>query len=353
MVRPILGPMSRFVSTLRVLYRVLVATARRAWHRMWHGPAVAGWGWSVELRAVAMRSFVAAAAADPDREMRARLEGRFDPPLPRRLRRVITVEKSTVAGLDAEWHRPRNGGIGLHPMGTILYLHGGAYVAGSAATHRRWVANLTWGARTTTVVPNYRLAPQHRFPAALDDAFAVYRSLVESGADAGRLFVSGDSAGGGLAAALLLKLRDEGIALPAGAILFSPYTDLAHTGASLRENAATDYLPLGEVRANTEYLGDHDPHDPYASPLYGDFTGIPPLLIFAGGREMIRDDSTRLAAVAEGDGVKVDLEIAPDMYHVWTALLPNHPETLRAIARSAEFVAAQASGAETSRDLPD
>lgn len=342
--------MAGLVSMLRVLFGVLGALARRCWHRLWHGPAVPSWSWSVELRAVALRAFVAAAAADPDPRTRTRLESRIDPPLPRRLQRVIMVERSTVAGLTAEWHRPRRGGIALHPQATILYFHGGAYVAGSAATHRRWVANLTWGTGATSVVPNYRLAPQHRFPAALDDAVEVYRALLASGTDPGRLFVAGDSAGGGLAAAMLLRLRAEGDALPAGAILFSPYTDLEHTGASIWENAATDYLPLGEVRVHTEYLGDHDPRDPYASPLYGDFTGIPPLLIFAGGREMIRDDATRLASAAERDAVTVDLEIAQDMYHVWTALLPNHPETLRAIARSAAFMAAYASGGEVRRN---
>ncbi len=343
--------MSGLASTLRILFAVLAALLRRCWHRVWHGAAVPGWEWSVELRAVALRAFVAAAAAEPDPNVRSRLESSVNPPLPRRLRRVMEVECSPVAGLTTEWHRPRCGSIGLHPQSTILYFHGGAYVAGSAATHRRWVANLTWGTGTISVVPNYRLAPEHRFPAALDDAVSVYSALLASGVEPAKLFVAGDSAGGGLAAALLLRLRDEGAVLPAGAILFSPYTDLEHTGASLWENSGTDYLPLGEVRANTEYLGDHDPRDPYASPLHGDFTGIPPLLVFVGGREMIRDDSTRLAAAAERDGVTVNLEIAPDMYHVWTALLPNHEETLRAIARSAEFISALASGADVSRDL--
>jgi monoterpene epsilon-lactone hydrolase len=342
--------MGAVASTFRILLKVVAALVQRWWRRLWHGPAVPGWSWSVELRAVAMRAFVAAAATDPEPEARRQLESRFDPPLPRRLRRVIGVEESSLAGLTVEWHRPRRGGIRLHSKATILYLHGGAYVSGSAATHRRWVANLTWGTGTTSVVPNYRLAPQHRFPAALDDAVAVYRELLKAGVEAEQLFVSGDSAGGGLAAALLLRLRDDGVALPAGGILFSPYTDLEHTAASIQENAATDYLPLGAIRVNTEYLGDHDPRDPYASPLYGDFSGLPPLLVFAGGREMIRDDSTRLVAAAARDGIEVDLEIAPDMYHVWTALLPNHPETMRAIACAAEFIAANTAEAGYRRD---
>ena len=167
---------------------------------------------------------------------------------------------------------------------------------------------------------------------------AVYKGLLAEGVQPGRLFVAGDSAGGGLATALLLRLRDENEPLPAGALLFSPYTDLEHTAKSIRENRATDYIPSVEIHPNTIYLGSHDPKDPYASPMYGDFTGIPPLLVFAGGREMIRDDAVRLVAAATRNGCDAALHVAPDMYHVWPALLPNHPETLRALSLSAQFL---------------
>ena len=224
------------------------------------------------------------------------------------------------------------------PDVTLLYLHGGAYLAGSAATHRRWISNLSWSLGAESFAPDYRLAPQHRFPAALDDAMAVYQELLARGVDPQRLFLAGDSAGGGLATALLLRLRDEDQPLPAGAILFSPYADLEHTGASIVDNQHTDYLPFGAPEPNTWYLGDHDPKDPYASPMYGDFTGIPPLLVFAGGREMIRDDSVRLVSAATSSGCRAELHVAPDMFHVWPALLPNHPETLRTLAIAAAFV---------------
>jgi acetyl esterase/lipase len=165
-----------------------------------------------------------------------------------------------------------------------------------------------------------------------------YTSLLDRGVSPAHLVLAGDSAGGGLAAALLLRLRDEGSPLPAAAVLFSPYTDLAHTSESIITNASTDYLPLGEIRPNTEYLGAHDAKDPYASPVYGEFDGIPPLLVFAGGREMILDDSVRLVERARAYGCEATLHLAPDMYHVWPALLPGHPETMVAEAKTAAFV---------------
>ena len=323
-----------------ILLSVLIALIRRVIHRLRHGPAVASWGWGVELRMVALRGFLDAAREHPDPSARTKIEGRVDPPLPRRLRRVMAFTATELGGLETEAHRPIGSGLRIEPAATLLYFHGGGYVAGSAATHRRWVSNLSWGVGANAFVPNYRLAPQHRFPAAVDDAVAAYLDLANRGVTPPHLYVAGDSAGGGLALALLLRLRDEGLPLPAGAILFSPYTDLEHTAPSIEENRGTDYLPSfrGGLPVNTYYLGEHDPKDPYASPLHGDYTGIPPLLVFAGGREMIRDDSTRLVGVARRAGCEIRLHIAPDMYHVWPALLPNHPETLRAVAIANAFV---------------
>jgi monoterpene epsilon-lactone hydrolase len=330
--------MRTMLVTLRIALAVVWALARRVLHRVFHGALVPSWSWTVELRLVLLKTFLDAARNDPDPQARRLLEERVDPPLLRRLRGVMSFEKVQLAGMDAEHHEPIAIGLGTEPVVTMLYLHGGAYLAGSAATHRRWISNLSWSLGAEAFAPDYRLAPQHRFPAALDDAMATYRELLARGVDPRRLFVAGDSAGGGLATALLLRLRDEKEPLPAGAILFSPYTDLEHTGASIMENHVTDYLPFGEPEPNTWYLGDHDPKDPYASPMYGDFTGIPPLLVFAGGREMIRDDSTRLVEAAVGGGCKAVLHLAPDMFHVWPALLPNHPETMRALAIAADFV---------------
>lgn len=286
---------------------------------------------------VAFKTFLENARNHPDPDARGRIERRIDPPLLRRLRGVMTFESVVSAGIETELHKPLDGGLGTaHPI-TLLYFHGGAYLAGNAATHRRWVSNLSWGIGAIAYVPNYRLAPEHQFPAAVDDALAVYKGLLADHVDPARIIVGGDSAGGGLASALLLRIRDENRPLPAGGILFSPYTDLEHTGDSISRNRHTDYLPYGERTVNTAYVGTHDPRHPYASPLYGDFAGLPPLLVFAGGREMILDDSTRMVAAARRDGCSAELHIAEDMYHVWPALLPNHPETMRALAISAKF----------------
>lgn len=332
--------------SLQLAFAVLGVVLTGIWRRLRHGPRVASWSWGVELRQIALRGFLEAAPRHPDPEARARIERHIDPPLPRRLRGVHRIQTVGLAGMDAERHEPVAEGLKSSPRATLLYLHGGGYLAGSAATHRRMVARLAWEANADAFVPNYRLAPKHRFPAALDDAIGAYRELLAAGVHPSRVFVAGDSAGGGLAAALLLRLRDENEPLPAGAILFSPYTDLEHTAASLTENSATDYLPalLAEVGANTVYLGDHDPKDPYASPMYGDFSNVPPLLVFAGGREMIRDDAQRLVDAALESGCEAALHVAPDMYHVWPALLPNHPETMRAMQLAAQFVADRASG---------
>lgn len=323
---------------LRIGWAVIVAIARAVRRRTRHGPMVPSWSWKVELRLVLFKAFLDAARNDREPQARRLLEQKVDPPLLRRLRGVMTFEKITMAGLGTERHVPVAGGLSAEPAATVLYLHGGAYLAGSAATHRRWISNLSWSLGAESFAPDYRLAPQHRFPAALDDAMAVYQEMLAQGVDPQRLYLAGDSAGGGLATALLLRLRDERAPLPVGAILFSPYTDLEHTGASIVENRDTDYLPFGEPAPNTWYLGDHDPKDPYASPMYGNFTGIPPLLVFAGGREMIRDDAVRLVAAATRDGCDAALHVASDMFHVWPALLPNHPETLRALAIAAAFV---------------
>jgi acetyl esterase/lipase len=330
--------MRTVILAIQIFAAIAVAVVRTVVQRLRHGAAVPSWSWSVELRMVVLRTFIMSTAVHADPEARAKLEARYNPPLPRRLRSVLRVRPDHVGGVAGEWHQRIDST--LRDRCTLLYFHGGGYLAGSVATHREWVARLTWAVGCRSFVPNYRLAPEHQFPAALDDACAVYLALLADGIPPDEILIAGDSAGGGLSAALLLRLRDEGHPLPVGAVLFSPYTDLEHTGASILANATTDYLPLGRIRPNTPYLGDHDPKDPYASPMYGDYAGIPPLLVFAGGREMIRDDATRLVDRARAGACEVTLHIAPDMFHVWPAVLPGHPDTLVAEARTAEWIAA-------------
>jgi acetyl esterase/lipase len=217
----------------------------------------------------------------------------------------------------------------------LLYLHGGGYFAGSPQTHRPITG---WFARAGFAVfaPDYRLAPEHPFPAALDDARAAYGGLLAAGHAAARLVVAGDSAGGGLALALLLALRDADVALPAAGCLFSAWTDLAGTGASMQENAQIDamFWPEGLPQAAAFYLNGADPRTPYASPLYGDYAGLPPLLLHVGERELLRDDSVRVAARAPG----AQLRVWPVVPHVWQLLHAFLPEARESLTIAAGFL---------------
>jgi acetyl esterase/lipase len=239
------------------------------------------------------------------------------------------------APLRGEWLSPEK------PSGiTILYLHGGGYYFCSPATHRGLVFPLATRSGARTFSLDYRLAPEHPFPAALDDALAAYRKLVADGVSPASIVIAGDSAGGGLALATLLALRDAGNPQPAGGVLFSPWTDLAATGASMTSNDGRDsmfysraFAPAGKL-----YLGNADARDPYASPLYGQFDGLPPLFIQAGDTEVLLDDSTRVAEKARAAGISVDFEIWPNMPHVFQMFAPFVPEANRALDRAAGFI---------------
>jgi monoterpene epsilon-lactone hydrolase len=192
---------------------------------------------------------------------------------------------------------------------------------------------------------DYRLAPEHPFPAALDDAVAAYRWLLADGADPRRIAIIGDSAGGGLTFGTLLRLRDEGVAMPAAAAGISPWTDLALTGETLRTNAEADpMLNAAQAPAYARlYLGEADPKHPYASPLYGDARGLPPSLIQVGSDEILLSDAERLAANLRQAGVITELEIWPRMPHVWHLFVRVLPEARRAISQIGDFVRRAAS----------
>jgi monoterpene epsilon-lactone hydrolase len=229
---------------------------------------------------------------------------------------------------------------------TILYLHGGGYFFCSPETHRAITINLAKRAEAWVFAPAYRLAPEHRFPAAVEDALASYRGLLAAGTPAARIVVGGDSAGGGLALALLLSLREAGDPLPAGAVLFSPWTDLAATGDSLRRNDKSDAMFRGHrVAENARlYLGDTPPTHPLASPLYADLKGLPPLFIQASDSEILLDDSARLADRAEAAGVDVRLSVWHKLPHVWQYFAPFLPEGRAALAQAAAFIGYVAPG---------
>ena len=231
-------------------------------------------------------------------------------------------EPETVGGVRCERVSPKGAAAGR----TILYLHGGAYTAGSPRSHRPMVARIAEAARAIAVVADYRLGPEHRFPAAVEDALAVYRALLEAGAEPAELVVAGDSAGGGLAMALALSLGGEGLPQPAGYFVISPWTDLTQSGASYAVKAAVDPMisKAGLDEQALAYLGGLDPRDPLASPVLGDFSGVAPVLIQTGSEEALLSDSTRLAEALGLYAVDVRLEIWPEMIHVfhaWGAVL--------------------------------
>jgi len=234
-----------------------------------------------------------------------------------------------------------------NPERHILFLHGGGYVIGSPELYRHITWRFAAAARARVAAVDYRLAPEHPFPAALDDAAAAWHGLLDEGADPRRTAIIGDSAGGGLALALGLRLRDAAVPLPAALVVLSPWTDLALTGASLRRNAAAD--PMQNAAdlpfAASRYLAGADPRNPYASPLYGDPAGLPPSLFQVGSDEILLDDAVRMAERMRRAGCAVALEIWPRMPHVWHVFAPIIPEALRAIARIGAFIRQRTAGA--------
>ena len=228
-----------------------------------------------------------------------------------------------------------------HPARTrcILYLHGGAYIAMSPRTHRSVTSRLAASADARLFALDYRLAPEHPFPAALEDALAAWHAL-SARIPPGSIAVAGDSAGGGLALALLIALRDAGERLPAAAVLFSPWTDLAATGSSLNDNDAADPLFFGSWVAPMarHYLAGTSATNPLVSPVYADLAGLPPLLIQVGDCEVLLDDSRRVAENARRSSVDVTLEVWPRVPHGWQVFAPILPEGRAALTTAGVFV---------------
>lgn len=203
----------------------------------------------------------------------------------------------------------------------VLYLHGGGYIAGTASGYRGLAGNIARAAGASLVSVDYRLAEDHPYPAAIDDAMAAYRAVLDSGTPASRVVVVGDSAGGGLTLALLQRARDEGLALPAAAVTLSPWADLTQSSRSMRENADRDYslAPDSLQRCADRYLGGADAAStPYASPAHGSFEGLPPLYVTVGSGEILLSDAISVAESAALAGVDVTLHVAPDMPHDWS-----------------------------------
>lgn len=221
----------------------------------------------------------------------------------------------------------------------VLFLHGGGYIAGSPALYQHILWRFADACRAEIAAVDYRLAPENPFPAALDDAVDAWRALLDEGVDPRRCAILGDSAGGGLALGLAKRLRDEAIPLPAAVVALSPWTDLAITGDSVRNDRADPMLRSDCLKPfAAQYLGGADCRNPYASPLYGDMRGLPPTLLQVGSDEILRDDSVRMAERMREAGCAVTLEVWPRMPHVWHAFAPIMPEAGKAIARVGAFI---------------
>ena len=250
----------------------------------------------------------------------------------------IEVSPVIIDGLSAEWILPSYGAKDK----VILYFRGGGYVIGSSRSHRPIVAKFVKASGVGALLFDYRLAPEHPFPAALDDSVAAYRWLLAQGVSPSHIAFVGDSAGGGLCLATLLALRDQGIPLPAAAVALSPWTDLKNTGESLKTKAKADQLTWGEswIVFSKYYAGDNDPGNPWISPLYGDLHGLPPILIYVGEDEVLLDDSIRFAEKAKNSGADVTLRVGEGMFHCFPACAPLFPEAKQAMDEICTFIKA-------------
>jgi monoterpene epsilon-lactone hydrolase len=252
---------------------------------------------------------------------------------PRKGVQVIPVIADSVP---SEWLIPK-GAPADHAM---LYIHGGAWFMGSANTHRALVSRLAYASGIRALLVNYRLAPEFPFPAGLEDCISSYEWLRHHGISSDHIVAAGDSAGGNLALALLVALRDAGKSLPAAAVALSPATDLAFTGKSVQTRLKVDpiFSRGGQSTIVQDYITSHDPCDALISPLYADLHGLPPLLIHVGDHEIMLDDSVRFGEKATAAGVRATTVVWPEMFHVFQLFAPFMPESNRAIAQIAAFI---------------
>ena len=251
----------------------------------------------------------------------------------------VVSEHVNANGVDAQWFTAP----GAAADRAVLYLHGGGYVLGSVTTHRDLIGRISRAAQARVLALNYRLGPEHPFPAAVDDAVAGYRYLLENKFKPSRTVVAGDSAGGGLTVAALVAIRDAGLQAPAAGVCMSPWVDLEVQGESMTTRAKADPVVQREglIGMAQAYLGGKDPRSPLASPLHADLKGLPPLLIQVGDAETLLDDSNRLAEKARNARVQVKLEVWPEMIHVWQLFASFLPEGQEAVEGIGKFIREQ------------
>jgi acetyl esterase/lipase len=311
------------------LVRTGVATGLR---RLRHGPLRPGWSFMFEATVAFMKAtnerIVRLDA--PTQRAETELLAQNTPAL-----KQVRREPVEAGGVPGEWFHPPQ----VRGQGVVLYLHGGAYVYGSTRTHGDLIARLALGTGLRVLAPNYRLAPEHPFPAQVEDAVAVYRWLLGTGVKPEQVVFAGDSAGGGLAVAAMLSLRAQGQPQPAGGVVVAPWVDIECNGASMESNAAYDWgdRPMLLHWAKW-FIGAGDPRHPLASPLYADLRGLPPLFIHVGSAELQLEDGRNFAEKARAQGVKTELVVWPEMIHNFQTFGDAFPESVRGTARLCEDI---------------
>ena len=256
--------------------------------------------------------------------------------------RDVVVEPVSANGVRAEWtSTPQD-----NHDAALLYVHGGGYVIGSLDSHRHLVSEAGRAAKAWALALDYRLAPEHPFPAAVEDTVSGYRYLLSRGIRPGRIAIAGDSAGGGLVVAAMLAIREAGLPQPACGWCISPWVDMEGVGETMSTKAEADPMVqrAGLLEMAGLYLGGADPRSPLAAPIYADLRGLAPLLIQVGAAETLLDDAIRLAKVAGAADVRVDLQVWPEMVHVWHLFHPELEAGLRAIEQGGGYVRAMISG---------
>jgi len=329
--------MSSIILLIRIWFAANLAIAKATFRRLMLGPMLPTWSWRTEWGVASARRVIAVAADHKEDPWINTIGLRFKMPVPIDLMGAVRVTPQLL-GHNLGDHYER---VGTHQnQAMILYFHGGGYIFGNPGTHREHLARLIARTGTAATAPTYRLAPEHPYPAAVDDATDAYRALLTCCSSADEIIVAGDSAGAGLAIAMVHRARREGLPMPAGLMLFSPYLDLDHGGYTLRTNALTDYLPVREMSVPNNWYAKQEQHgDPEASPINADLSGFPRMLVFAGGAEMLLADSLRLSENAKRDSVECELVIEPEMPHVWPVLAPWEPASKRALKQCAQWIA--------------
>ncbi len=247
----------------------------------------------------------------------------------------ISVVHRMIGDMEAEWIIPQQPRAGK----AVLYFHGGGYVSGDSRGHRAHVAKVVKGTGIPALLFTYRLAPEHPFPAAVEDALKAWEYLLDEGYDPQQTAFMGDSAGGGLCLATLLAIKQKHLPLPAAAVALSPWTDLKCTGESYRTKAGVCLSPQDSWTVfSSYYAAKEDPANPLISPLYGDLSALPPIMLFAGGDEVLRDDAIRFAEKARQAGTEVHLEIGEKLFHCYPITSPLFPEARQAMLKLCGFI---------------